>query len=156
MVWQSGRITAPAPDEPVIAERIPQGSLDKPAPIPPGATIRQVLSNTADGTPGEEILDNRSFFDALKSIAGNAPLPSAIKFASEEHGGLGWFTQEYYGEHVVWAYSPNLLVLKIPRKKLVLIVSANSKALTEAARLQDGNIARSTIALAFSWCIRTR
>ena len=108
-----------------------------------------MLSNTADGTPGEEVLDNRSFFDALKSIAGNAPLPNVVKFAAEEHGTLGWFSQEYHGEHVVWAYSPNVLVLKIPRKKLTLIVTANSKSLTEAARLEDGNVARSPIALAF-------
>src|SRR5271169_6538298 len=58
VVWRTGRITARAPEEPVIAERIPQSSLDKPAPIPPGATIRQVLANTADGTPGEEVLEN--------------------------------------------------------------------------------------------------
>jgi len=39
--------------------------------------------------------------------------------------------------------------VKLPRKNLTLIVSANSNALTEAARLEDGNIARSTVALAF-------
>jgi hypothetical protein len=152
IVWSNGAITAPAPEEPVIAERIPQGSLDQPAPIPPGATIRQVLSNTADGTPGQEVLENRAFFDALKPIAGNAPLPSAIKFAAEEHGTLGWFTQEYAGQRVIWNYSQSetssLLLLKIPARKLALIVSANSKALTEAARLEDSNIARSTVALA--------
>jgi len=56
VVWSSGTIRAAAPEEPVIAERVPQDSLDNPAPISRGATIRQVLTNTADGTPGEEVL----------------------------------------------------------------------------------------------------
>jgi hypothetical protein len=155
VVWQRGRITAPAPEEPVIAERIEtlaksgRVSLDDPAPIPPGATIRQVLANTADGTPGQEVLENRSFFEALGPIAGNAPLPSAIQFATQDHGTLGWFNQEYNGERVVWSYEPSLLLIRIPGKKLTLVVSSNSPAMTETARLQDGNIARSTVALAF-------
>jgi Tetratricopeptide repeat len=154
VIWSIGAIHAPAPEEPVIAERllrlVQRGkiSLDDPAPTPPGATIRQVLANTADGTPGEEVLDNRSFFDALKPIAGSAPIPSAMRFAAEEHGTLGWFSQEYAGERVLWSYGPSVLLVKLPAKRLTLIVSANSSALTQAARLEDGNIARSTVALA--------
>ena len=71
IVFQRGNITEPAPEEPVIAERVPRALLDKSAPGLTGATIRQVLLNTADGTPGEEVLENRSFFDALKPIAGH-------------------------------------------------------------------------------------
>ena len=86
-VWQSGSgtIAAPAPEEPVIAERLERLakrgriSLDDPVQLPAGATIRQVLLNTADGTPGEEVLENRAFFDALKPIAGNAPMPNAVE-----------------------------------------------------------------------------
>ena len=145
IVLQHGSITARAPEEPVIAERIPKALLDTPAPVPPGATIRQVLLNTADGTPGEEVLENRSFFDALKPIAGNAPLPNALKFATEEHGTLGWFSQEYHGERVLWSYGPSVLLVRIPRKSLTLVVSGD----LTAARLQDGNIARSTVVLAW-------
>lgn len=152
VVWSSGTIRAAAPEEPVIAERVPQDSLDNPAPIPRGATIRQVLTNTADGTPGEEVLDNRSFFDTLRPIAGHGPPPNAVTFAVEAHGALGWFSQDYAGQRVIWSYSQSdtssLLLVKIPAKKLALIVSANSRALSEAARLQDGNVARSTVALA--------
>jgi hypothetical protein len=159
IVWRSGAIKAPAPEEPVIAERIlrmvqrGRMSLDDPAKLPPGATIRQVLEHRADGTPGQEVLENRVFFDALKPIAGNAPIPSAIQFAIAQHGTLGWFTQEYAGQRLVWSYSQeekaSLLLLRIPRKKLTLIVSADSNSMTDAARLQDRNIARSTVALAF-------
>jgi hypothetical protein len=145
IVFQHGKITAPAPEEPVIAERVPRALLDAAAPVPPGATIRQVLSSTADGTPGEEVLENRQFFDALKPLVGNAPLPNALKFAEEEHGTLGWFTQEYAGERVLWSYGPSVLLVRVPSKSLTLVVSGD----LTAARLQDGNIARSTVVLAW-------
>ncbi len=160
VVWQygAGPIESPAPEDPVIAERLERLakrgriSLDDPVQLPAGATIREVLANTADGTPGEEVLENRAFFDALKPIAGGAPMPNAVKFATEPtepHEPLGWFTQEYAGERILWAYGPRVLLMKLPNKKQALIVSANSNALTEAARLQDGNIARSTVVLAW-------
>ena len=143
IVSQHGTITARAPEEPVIAERIPPDLLDKPAPIPPDATIRQVLENTADGTPGEEVLDNRSFFEALKPIAGRALRPNALKFAKQEHGTLGWFTQEYAGERLLWSYGPSVLLIRVPSKSLALVISGD----LSAARLQDGNVLRSKIAL---------
>jgi tetratricopeptide (TPR) repeat protein len=142
IVFQHGRITAQAPEEPVIAERIARDLLDAPAPVPPGATIRQVLANTADGTPGEEVLDNRSFFDALKPLAGRAPLPNALKFATQEHGTLGWFTQEYAGERLLWSYGPSVLLVRVPSKSLTLVVAGD-------VHVDDANIARSEIALAF-------
>jgi hypothetical protein len=143
IVGQHGKITARAPEEPVIAERIPKALLDTLAPVPPGATIRQVLSNTADGTPGEEVLENRSFFDALKPIVGHAPLPNALQFATEEHGTLGWFTQEYAGKRLLWSYGPSVLLVRVPGKSLTLVVSGD----LTAARLEDGNVLRSKIAL---------
>ena len=117
--------------------------------MPAGATIRQVLANTADGTPGEEVLDNRAFFAALKPVAGRDPSPDAVQFVEKPRDALGWFQQDYVGERVLWSYESTVLLVKLPRKNLTLIVSANSNALTEAARLEDGNIARSTVALAF-------
>jgi tetratricopeptide (TPR) repeat protein len=147
MVWHAGGpILAKAPLEPVVAERIARTSLDTPAPAPPGATIRQVLENRADGTPGEVILENREFFEQLRT---SGTMPNAIAFAKKEHGTLGWFLQDYAGERIAWSYEPALLIAKVPNRKLTLIASADSKALNEAARLQDGNIARSLIALAF-------
>ena len=147
VVWQNGEITAPAPEEPVIAERIPRSQLASPAPIPPGATILQVLSNTADGTPGEEVLENREFFKALHTVG---DLPNAVRFAQQPHGTLGWFVQNYEGERVVWSYGPSVLIVRIPSKKLALVFSGN----LTAARLEDGNVARAVAALLFlrtSW-----
>ncbi len=60
-----------------------------------------------------------------------------------------WFDQDYAGQRVVWSYEPTSMMVQVPGKKLALTISANSNSLTEAARLEDGNIARSTISLAF-------
>lgn len=57
--------------------------------------------------------------------------------------------QEVAGERVEWSFQPTSLTIAIPAKRVALIVSANSRSLTEAARLADGNVARSTVALAF-------
>jgi hypothetical protein len=58
--------------------------------------------------------------------------------------------QEVAGESVRWWFQPTSLTIEIPAKRLALIVFADSKSLTEAPRLtEDGNILRSTIALAF-------
>lgn len=142
VVWQNRKITVRAPEEPVIAERVPKALLDTPAPTPRRATIRQVLSNTADGTPGEEVLENREFFEALH-VAG--PFPNAVAFAKQEHGTLGWFSQDYAGERILWSHGPTVLLVRVPGKNLSLVASGNLKA----ARLEDGNILRSTIALLF-------
>jgi tetratricopeptide (TPR) repeat protein len=145
IIWQNGKITVAACEEPVIAERIPQDMLDKPAPIPPGATIREVLENRADGTPGEEILENHSFFDALKPIAGHGHLPSALRFAGDEHEPLGWFNQIYGRQDVRWCHEPSVLIVQVQvpgEGTLALVVAGN-------AHLDDGNIARSDVALAF-------
>jgi hypothetical protein len=67
--------------------------------------------------------------------------------------GLGWFNQIYAGERIVWDFSQSeqssTLFVKLPARKLTLIVVSDSKALVEAAHLEDGNVARSSIALAF-------
>ena len=56
-----------------------------------------------------------------------------------------WLSQDFEGEHLLWSYSPPLLILRLPDKQLELTLSAN----LEAARLEDGNVARSLVALAF-------
>jgi tetratricopeptide (TPR) repeat protein len=58
-------------------------------------------------------------------------------------------SQEVAGLHIDWWFQPKVLTIELPAKRLALVVSANSKSLTEAARLEDGNILRSPIALAF-------
>jgi len=151
VIWQYGKITEHAPEGPVIADRLQrlagEGriSLDSAASAPPGATIRQVLSNTADGTPGEEVLENDSFIRKLKRITPKVPFPSVMQFASEEHGTLGWFSQNYDGEQILWCHGPSVLLVRVPSRKLTLVVSGD----LSGARLEDGNVLRSMAALQF-------
>ena len=67
--------------------------------------------------------------------------------------GLGWFVQDYAGERIVWHYgqesSYGSLLLLVPSRRLGVIVLANSNAISDAARLLDGNVARSLVAQAF-------
>jgi len=145
VVWRNGKITEAPCEAPVIAERIPRALLDTPAPTPPGATIRQVLDNTADGTPGEEVLENTSFVDALKPIARVGRFPDAVQFASHEHRALGWFRQMYDGRDILWCRGPSVLIVQVEvagEKSRALVVSGD-------VQVEAGNIARSDIALAF-------
>jgi len=67
--------------------------------------------------------------------------------------GLGWFVQDYMGERLVWHFGQEdsyaSLFLRVPERKLTVIVLANSNALSDAFRLLDGNAARSLVALDF-------
>lgn len=58
-------------------------------------------------------------------------------------------TQEVAGLRIRWWFQPNCLMIEVPSKRLGLIASSHSTSLTEAPRFEDGNILRSTIALAF-------
>lgn len=137
VIHQTGKITEPACEEPVIAERIPKKLLDTPAPEPAGATIRQVLENRADGTPGEEVLENREFFEALHT---RGTIPDAIAFAKKNHGTLGWLSQDYAGERILWCHSPTVLIVRIPAKRLTMVA---------ATSFDDASITRSLLALTF-------
>jgi hypothetical protein len=58
-------------------------------------------------------------------------------------------TQEVAGQRIEWWFQAKCFTIVLPAKRLALVVSSNSKSLTEAPRLEDGNILRSSIALAF-------
>ncbi len=58
-------------------------------------------------------------------------------------------SQEVAGQRIQWRFQPKRLTIQLPAKRLALVVSGDSKSLTEAPRLEDGNVLRSSIALAF-------
>lgn len=58
-------------------------------------------------------------------------------------------TQEVVGQRIEWWFQAKSLLIQIPAKRLALVLSADTKSLTAAPRLDDGNIFRSSIALAF-------
>ena len=67
---------------------------------------------------------------------------------------MGWFGQTYEGQRLIWqfgivpdAYSS--LILKIPARRLTLILLANSDGLTAPFALQDGDVTTSLFARTF-------
>jgi CubicO group peptidase (beta-lactamase class C family) len=68
--------------------------------------------------------------------------------------GLGWFSQTYRGERVVWhfGYIPNAyssLMLKLPDRHLTFILLANSDRLSAPFQLASGDVTRSVYASLF-------
>ena len=72
---------------------------------------------------------------------GGAPQPT----------GLGWFVQNYRGVPLVWQYGmvPNAysgIVLKIPSRRVTMILLANSDGLVNSVQLEAGDVTRSPFA----------
>jgi CubicO group peptidase (beta-lactamase class C family) len=68
--------------------------------------------------------------------------------------GLGWFVQSFNGERVVWHFGlqPNAyssLYLKIPSRRISVILLANSDGLSAPYQLQLGDVTRSIFANIF-------
>jgi CubicO group peptidase (beta-lactamase class C family) len=67
--------------------------------------------------------------------------------------GLGWFVQEYNATRVVWHYGLwpqySALYLKVADRQLTLILLGNSGGVSEAFRLDDGDVTASPFARAF-------
>ncbi len=75
---------------------------------------------------------------------GGAPLPT----------GLGWFVQPYQGERLVWHFSHassgySALILKMPARRLTLILMANSDGLNTGANLEQGDVTQSPFVKVF-------
>jgi CubicO group peptidase (beta-lactamase class C family) len=80
--------------------------------------------------------------------------PTVSTIGAELPYGLGWFTQNYRGTRLIWAYgywSPSVssLILKVPEENLTFIILANTDNLSRRYRLGDGDVLRSPMALAF-------
>jgi CubicO group peptidase (beta-lactamase class C family) len=68
--------------------------------------------------------------------------------------GFGWFTQNYGGTRLIWAYgywspSASSLILKAPDENITFVILANTDNLSRPYRLGDGDVLRSPMALAF-------
>lgn len=68
--------------------------------------------------------------------------------------GLGWFVQNYNGEKLVWHYGHfpqafSSLILKVPERRLTLILLANSDGLSGPFSLNEGDVTSSLFARIF-------
>jgi CubicO group peptidase (beta-lactamase class C family) len=68
--------------------------------------------------------------------------------------GLGWFVQRYNGQTLVWQFgqTPNgysSLILKIPARRLTLILLANSDGLSSYFDLASGDVTKSLFGVLF-------
>jgi CubicO group peptidase (beta-lactamase class C family) len=68
--------------------------------------------------------------------------------------GLGWFVQKYNGETVVWQFGTmtngySSLILKLPARRLTLILLANSDGLSSPFDLPSGDVTKSLFAVLF-------
>ena len=70
--------------------------------------------------------------------------------------GIGWFSQEYEGQRMIWHYGwqpgcSSTLYLKIPEENITFLILANSDNLSRPYRLGSGEVLpiNSTVALAF-------
>jgi CubicO group peptidase (beta-lactamase class C family) len=80
-----------------------------------------------------------------------APRPTTTGKASPY--AFGWMTQSVGGVRLHWAYgegrADSALLLRVPDRRLTLILLANAADHSSAARLHDGNVLWSPIATAF-------
>ena len=68
--------------------------------------------------------------------------------------GLGWFVQTYNGEKLVWHFGHfpdafSSLILKVPNRRLTLILLANSDGLSAPFSLSEGDVTSSLFARTF-------
>lgn len=68
--------------------------------------------------------------------------------------GLGWFVQTYNGEKLVWHFghfpdASSALILKVPGRRLTLILAANSDGLSAPFSLNEGDVTSSLFARTF-------
>jgi CubicO group peptidase (beta-lactamase class C family) len=62
--------------------------------------------------------------------------------------GLGWFVQHYQSERIIWQFGHitdaySALILKMPARRLTLIMLANSDGLSTGANLETGDVTQS-------------
>ena len=117
--------------------------------LPPGGTTAAsgLVSTVQDLARFDSALDAGALISAeTRALAWTQARPLTT--------GLGWFVQAYNGEPIVWqfgmvkdAYSS--LILKVPNRRLTVIVLANSDGLSAPFALERGDVTASLFARLF-------
>lgn len=112
---------------------------------------RGIVASARDLAKFDAALDTHVLLRAQTLAESWAPTPHAggtIPF------GMGWFVQTYEGEKLIWhfGYAPDAyssLVLKVPGRRLTLILLANSDGLSAPFSLHEGDVTSSLFARTF-------
>jgi CubicO group peptidase (beta-lactamase class C family) len=122
-------------------------------PAPDGINAASGLVTTArDLAEFDRALDSALLL--LDDTRATAWSPTSAVDGTMMPTGLGWFVQHYRDEPVVWQYGhvPNAyssLIIKLPARRVTLILLANSDDLTAKNELQSGDVTRSHFAALF-------
>lgn len=114
-----------------------------------------LVSTVRDLAKFDKALDAGGEIGLLKvETLGAAWTPATIPGGPVSPMGLGWFVQNYKGEPIVWHFGnvPNAyssLILKLPLRKMTLILLANSDGLSSPFDLTQGDVTRSLFASLF-------
>lgn len=123
------------------------GALNRDAAFPSTGLLSSIADLAAYTTALDEnrLLTRASYDKMTAPFIDNAGRPTPY--------GTGWFTEMFAGIRLHWAYgwgeSDSSLLLRVPDRKLSLIVLCNSSLLSAAAPLGGGNVLHSPLGAAF-------
>lgn len=111
-----------------------------------------LVSNVLDLVKYDAAIDAHTFVRA--ETQERAWTPAGTPEGKKLPYGLGWFIQSYAGTRLVWHYgywpeSFSSLYLKLPERKMALILLANSDGLSAPFVLGAGDVTRSPFASSF-------
>jgi len=110
-----------------------------------------LVSTVRDLARFDRAVDSTLLLDSTRALAWTNATRSDF---SSVPTGLGWFVQTYRGERIVWHFGliPNAyssLILKVPSRRLTLIMLANSDRLSSPFPLHMGDVTTSVFASLF-------
>lgn len=110
-----------------------------------------LVSTVRDLARFDRAVDTTLLLDSTRQLAWTNTTASDF---STLPTGLGWFVQNWRGEKIVWHFGmiPNAyssLIVKVPSRRLTLIMLANSDGLSAPFGLQQGDVTRSVFAFLF-------
>lgn len=111
-------------------------------------SISGVISNVEDLTRYAIALDGNRLLNEEQKQSMWKPLGPGLPYA------LGWFSQIYRGQRVVWHYGQlggygTSLIVKVPALEANLVVLSNSSALADSCNLPSGDLTRCPAGLRF-------
>ena len=108
-----------------------------------------LISTVRDLAEFDRALDRGMLLrDDMLTAAWTTPLNAS---GAPQPMGLGWFVQSYRGTQVIWQYGQvanaySGMIVKIPARRVTMILLANSDGLANSFQLEAGDVTRSPFA----------